>query len=121
MDRIGPVAGYALAIACSLFAIELAMTISLIMEGRLIFVFLAAVIGSAIYGGTGPGLLATVLTTLAIVFSPPHMQSSSIWGLSGNSELGMYIFFAILASSMGAFLSRKKTPENEGPATGPKQ
>lgn len=121
MDKLGPVARYALAIASCLFAIELALTLSLVVEGSLIVIFLAAVIVSAIYGGAGPGLLATVLTTLAIVFSPSHMQSSSLWGLSGKSELGMYTFLAILTSSVGAFLSRKKTPENEGPATGPKQ
>lgn len=109
LDKIGPVARYALATACSLFAIEFALTLSLIMEGGLIFVFLVAVIVSAIYGGVGPGLVATCLTSLAIAFSPAHMQTSGVQGFSEQMQLGLYVILAICLSFFKSYMIKGKT------------
>lgn len=59
--------------ALSAAALSLMVLLSPLMEDSIFFLFLVAVAISALYGGLGPGLVATVLSTLAcdFFFLPP--------------------------------------------------
>ena len=65
---------YALAVALSVVAFLLMVLLRPLMEPSIFFLFLAAVCISALYGGVGPGLVATVLSALAcdLFFLPPE-------------------------------------------------
>src|SRR5919112_6865458 len=56
---------YGLAVGLSALALVLMLISWPLMESSIFFLFLAAVTVSAIYGGLGPGLTATVLSALA--------------------------------------------------------
>jgi len=47
-------------------------------------IFLPAVMVSALYGGLGPGLLATAASvgSLAYFFMPPYFRSASAWPMA---------------------------------------
>src|SRR5829696_7881463 len=64
---------YALSVALSVAALVLMVLLRPLMEHSIFFFFLAAVVISALYGGLGPGLVATVLSTMAcdLYFLPP--------------------------------------------------
>ena len=66
--------GYVLAVALSVMALGLMVLLRPLMEPSIFFLFLAAVCLSAMYGGLGPGLVATVLSALAcdFFFLPPE-------------------------------------------------
>jgi diguanylate cyclase (GGDEF)-like protein len=65
---------YVLAVALSVVALLLMVLLRPLMEHSVFFLFLAAVCISAIYGGLGPGLVATVISALAcdVFFLPPE-------------------------------------------------
>jgi diguanylate cyclase (GGDEF)-like protein len=65
---------YVLAVALSVMALGLMVLLRPFMEPSIFFLFLAAVCISAMYGGLGPGLVATVLSALAcdFFFLPPE-------------------------------------------------
>jgi diguanylate cyclase (GGDEF)-like protein len=67
---------YGLAVGLSSLALLLMVLSWPLMQPSVFFLFLAAVTISALYGGLGPGLTATVLSTLAInyFFLKPHDQ-----------------------------------------------
>ena len=84
--------GYALAVGLSALALVLMVLLRPLMEHSSIFFFLAAVVISALYGGLGPGLVATVLSTMAcdLFFLPPDRVP-----LSGPEEaLRLTIFLS---------------------------
>ena len=56
---------YGLSVGLSALALFLMLLSWPLMEHSVFFLFFAAVTVSALYGGLGPGLLATVLSTLA--------------------------------------------------------
>jgi K+-sensing histidine kinase KdpD len=56
---------YGLAVGLSALALVLMLLLRPLMEESVFFLFFAAVAVSAIYGGLGPGLMATTLSTLA--------------------------------------------------------
>src|ERR687890_499134 len=56
---------YALSALLSAAALSLMVLLRPLMEHSIFFLFLAAVSVSALYGGLGPGLTATVLSTVA--------------------------------------------------------
>jgi PAS domain S-box-containing protein len=65
--------------------------------------FFAAVMVSAWYGGLGPGLLATALSTLAInYFLVEPVYSLSIPNLGTLARLGVFVMAAILINSLNA-------------------
>lgn len=113
MYRRGPFVGYAFALALSLLAVEQTWHLSFIIEGTFFFLFLAVVIVTALYGGLGPGLVATVLTSLAIVFSPPPIQPLGIESLNGRLRLGLYIIVAAFVSFLVASQPKNKKQEPE--------
>jgi diguanylate cyclase (GGDEF)-like protein len=59
---------YGLSVALSAAALALMVLLRPLMEHSIFFLFLAAVAISALYGGLGPGLVATVLSTVACAF-----------------------------------------------------
>ena len=65
--------------------------------------FFAAVMVSAWYGGLGPGLLATALSTLAInYFLVEPLYSLDIPNLGTLARLGVFVMAAILINSLNA-------------------
>jgi len=58
---------YWLALGLSALALILMLLLRPLMEPSIFFLFLAAVAISALYGGLGPGLVATLLSALAAV------------------------------------------------------
>jgi len=64
---------YGLSVVLSVAALVLMVLLRPLMEHSIFFLFLAAVAISALYGGLGPGLVATVLSTMAcdFFFLPP--------------------------------------------------
>jgi len=65
--------------------------------------FFAAVMVSAWYGGLGPGLLATALSTLAInYFLVEPLYSLNIPSLGTLARLGVFVMAAILINSLNA-------------------
>jgi signal transduction histidine kinase len=68
-------------------------------------VFLAAIMVSAWYGGLGPGLLATVLSTLTLqVLLPPTYSLET--GTANVLRVGVFLLVALLISSLNAAKSR---------------
>jgi PAS domain S-box-containing protein len=65
--------------------------------------FFVAVAVSAWFGGIGPGLLATVLSSIVIggVFTPPE-QINLLLGMAGILRLGALLLVALLLSSLAA-------------------
>jgi diguanylate cyclase (GGDEF)-like protein len=65
---------YTLAVALSVTALLLMVLLRPLMEHSIFFLFLAAVSISAMYGGLGPGLVATLLSAVAcdFFFLPPE-------------------------------------------------
>ena len=72
---------YGLAVVLSALALSLMMLLRPLMEHSIFFLFLAAVATSALCGGLGPGLVATVLSALAsdFFFLPPQTSHSAGW------------------------------------------
>ena len=64
---------YGLAVLLSVLALVLMVLLKPLMEHSIFFLFISAVAISALYGGLGPGLMATVLSALAanFFFLPP--------------------------------------------------
>jgi diguanylate cyclase (GGDEF)-like protein len=84
LRSVGPrLAWYGLAVGLSALALVLMLLSWPLMEPSVFFLFLAAVAISALYGGLGPGLVATVLSTAACeyFFVPPDYAA-----LSGPEE-----------------------------------
>jgi diguanylate cyclase (GGDEF)-like protein len=83
---------YGLAVGLSALALVLMLLLRPLMEQSVFFLFLAAVAASALYGGLGPGLMATTLSALAsnYFFLEPYYEL-----LSGREEtLRVAIFLA---------------------------
>jgi diguanylate cyclase (GGDEF)-like protein len=83
---------YGLAVGLSALALVPMMFLRPLMEHSIFFLFVAAVAVSAMYGGLGPGLVATLLSALAInfFFLPPYTTLLS----SAEDTLRLSIFLA---------------------------
>ena len=89
---------YGLSVALSAAALLLMMLLRPLMEHSVFFLFLAAVAISALYGGLGPGLVATVLSTAACeyFFVPPDYVSLS--GPEGVLRLTIFLSTGVMVS-----------------------
>jgi diguanylate cyclase (GGDEF)-like protein len=89
---------YALSVALSVAALVLMMLLRPLMEHSVFFLFLAAVAISALYGGLGPGVVATVLSTAACeyYFLPPDYVSLS--GAEGVLRLTIFVSTGVMVS-----------------------
>jgi diguanylate cyclase (GGDEF)-like protein len=89
---------YGLSVALSAAALLVMMLLRPLMEHSVFFLFLAAVAISALYGGLGPGLVATVLSTAACeyFFVPPDYVSLS--GAEGILRLTIFVSTGVMVS-----------------------
>jgi diguanylate cyclase (GGDEF)-like protein len=89
---------YAHSVALSVAALILMVLFRPLMEHSVFFLFLAAVAISALYGGLGPGLVATVLSTAACeyFFVPPDDVSLS--GPEGILRLTIFLSTGVIVS-----------------------
>src|SRR5215208_1766409 len=89
---------YGLAVVLSALALVLMLLLRPLMEHSVFFLFLAAVAISALYGGLGPGLVATVLSTAACeyFFVPPDYVSLS--GPEGILRLTIFVSTGVMLS-----------------------
>jgi len=85
-------------VALSVAALVLMVLLRPLMEHSVFFLFLAAVAISALYGGLGPGLMATVLSTAACeyFFVPPDYVSLS--GPEGILRLTIFVSTGVMVS-----------------------
>jgi diguanylate cyclase (GGDEF)-like protein len=79
-------------------ALSLMVLLRPLMEHSIFFLFLAAVSVSALYGGLGPGLTATVLSTIAagLYFSPTDVAPLS--GPEGALRLTIFLSTGVVVS-----------------------
>jgi diguanylate cyclase (GGDEF)-like protein len=75
----------------SVLALVLMVLLKPLMEHSIFFLFISAVAVSALYGGLGPGLMATVLSALAanFFFLPPH--EVVLGGMEAALRLGIFL------------------------------
>ncbi len=104
-----PVAAVALALPLTWWITPLEQTPSTL--------FLAAVMLSAYCGGLGPGLLATVLSGLALdwFFMPPAYSLQT--GIADAVRLGVFVLVAVMISSLSGGAAAAGTPA-QGPLPG---
>jgi diguanylate cyclase (GGDEF)-like protein len=89
---------YALSALLSAAALVLMVLLRPLMEHSIFFLFLAAVSVSALYGGLGPGLTATVLSTIAagLYFLPP--EGASLSGTEMTLRLIIFLATGVIVS-----------------------
>jgi diguanylate cyclase (GGDEF)-like protein len=89
---------YGLCVVLSALALVLMLLFRPLMEHSVFFLFLAAVAISALYGGLGPGLVATVLSTAACeyFFLPPDYVPLS--GPEGILRLTIFVSTGLIVS-----------------------
>lgn len=97
----------------SVFSVVLALLLTLLMQplldGAVLAFFFAAVTLSAWYGGIGPGLLATVLSTLLVnYFFIPPIYTLSIANVDSLVRLGAFILVTVLINSLNSELRLAK-------------
>jgi diguanylate cyclase (GGDEF)-like protein len=101
---------YGLAVALSVLALVLMLLLRPLMEQSVFFLFLAAVAVSAIYGGLGPGLMATTLSALAsnYFFLRPYGEE-----LFSGPEVALRLTIFLATGVLISWLaeSRKRTDE----------
>jgi K+-sensing histidine kinase KdpD len=86
-----------LAVALSALALILMLLLRPLMEPTNFFLFLAAVAVSAMYGGLGPGLVATLLSALAaFFFLPPN--HALLGGTEQTLRLGVFLSTGMIVS-----------------------
>src|SRR5215213_938378 len=95
-----------MALLASTLALVLTLLLGSLMERSVFLLVLAAVMTSAWYGGLGPGLLATAVTTLAsaLIFRPPN--DITFVGPEGLLRLSMFVVVAVLISALSAWRTR---------------
>ena len=107
------VSGYGFAVLAVALAVGLTWLISPLNERLPFSLFYVAVILATLYGGRGPGLLATGLSAFLggyLFLSPGH---SLAIGLEGVLQLGIFLFVALLISSLTDRIKRAETSERE--------
>jgi diguanylate cyclase (GGDEF)-like protein len=89
---------YGLAVMLSALALLGMMLLRPLMESSIFFLFLAAVAVSALYGGLGPGLVATVLSALVsdLFFLPP--QNVVLGGMEETLRLAIFLTTGLIIS-----------------------
>jgi diguanylate cyclase (GGDEF)-like protein len=89
---------YGLAVMLSALALVLMMLLRPLMEHSIFLLFIAAVAVSALYGGLGPGLVATVLSALVsdLFFLPPH--NMLLGGMEEALRLAIFLTTGLIIS-----------------------
>ena len=89
---------YGLAVGLSALALILMVLLKPLMEPSIFFLFLAAVAISAMYGGLGPGLVATVLSALAVNFFFLTPYDALLSGTEETLRLGIFLATGLIIS-----------------------
>jgi diguanylate cyclase (GGDEF)-like protein len=89
---------YALAVGLSALSLLLMLLFRPLMESSIFFLFLAAVAISAMYGGLGPGLVATLLSALAVNFFFLAPYDALLSGMEGTLRLGIFLATGVIIS-----------------------
>jgi diguanylate cyclase (GGDEF)-like protein len=89
---------YVFALALSALALGLMMLLRPLLEPSVLFLFVAAVAVSALYGGLGPGLVATVLSALAsdFFFLPP--PNTLFGGTEETLRISIFVSVGLIIS-----------------------
>lgn len=100
------VARYGVAVTAVAIAVGVRLAMHQIVPLRSPFLLLfAAVMLSAAYGGLGPGVLATVLASLASdVFLAGWPSEQSAWRISDHAQVGLFFLEGLFLSLLGAML-----------------
>jgi diguanylate cyclase (GGDEF)-like protein len=88
---------YPLAVLLSALALLLTILLWPLMENSIFFLFVGAVAISAVYGGLGPGLVATLLSALASAFFLP-LGYSLLISLEGALLLSVFVLVGLTVS-----------------------
>jgi diguanylate cyclase (GGDEF)-like protein len=101
---------YGLAVGLSVLALVLMLLSWPLMESSVLFLFLAAVTVSAIYGGLGPGLTATVLSALVsdYFFLDPYYE------LFGGPEEALRLVVFLATGVIVSWLAEGRKRSQEG-------
>src|SRR5262245_47331766 len=86
---------YGVAIATAALALLLALLLQSAIEQSVFPLFLAAVMFSAWYGGLGPGLVTTLLTTLASTYY--FLSNRTAFAIDAPDTLVRLVVFAVAA------------------------
>ncbi len=94
------VRGYALALALTLAGWAVTTASVRLLQGPFFTFQFAAVVGAALYGGLGPGLLTAVLsaTAFGLMYFPPVLEAHEVWRV--GSFLVISAFFAWIAAKV---------------------
>ena len=93
--RRNPAVAYGVAVVAVAIGVAVTVTLGPFLAPTRLFFLWAAVLGAAIYGGTGPGLFATALSAIAatlLIFAPPG--SLQIMHAADLVRLTLFILFA---------------------------
>src|ERR671932_2525558 len=89
---------YASAVGLSALALVLMLLLRPLMESSIFFLFVVAVAISAMYGGLGPGLVATLISALEVnfFFLPPY--NTLLSGTEDTLRLGIFLATGLIIS-----------------------
>ena len=89
---------YAFAVGLSALALVLMLLLRPLMESSIFFLFVAGVAISAMYGGLGPGLVATLISALEVnfFFLPPY--NTLLSGTEDTLRLGIFLATGLIIS-----------------------
>ncbi len=101
---------FATAFACVAAALSLSLALQHMFPYPFLFLFFAAVMASAWFGGTGPGIFAVIISTLAVdyYFVPP-LHSLAI----NATDITYFMAFILCALAASWVSSSKKRSEEE--------
>lgn len=91
---------YGLAVGLSALALVLMLILRPLMEHSIFFFFLAAVAVSAMYGGLGPGLLATLMSALAANYFFLEPQNVLFSNTEEALRLGLFLATGLIISGL---------------------
>jgi diguanylate cyclase (GGDEF)-like protein len=91
-------AWYGLAVGLSALALVLVVLMRPLMESSVFFLFLAAVTISALYGGLGPGLMATTLSALASNWYFPKPHDAPFGGPEEVLRMAIFLATGVIVS-----------------------
>ncbi|HLL39517.1 MAG TPA: diguanylate cyclase [Rubrobacteraceae bacterium] len=89
---------YGFAVMLSVLALLLMMLLRPLLESSIFLLFLAAVAVSALYGGLGPGLVATMLSALASDFFFLSPLNALLGGIEETLRLGIFVAVGLIIS-----------------------
>jgi diguanylate cyclase (GGDEF)-like protein len=89
---------YGLAVVLSVVALILMLLLRPLMEHSSFFLFLAAVAISALYGGLGPGVVATLLSALAVSFFFLAPSNALLGTMEGKLKLLIFLPTGLIVS-----------------------